>query len=204
MKGVELSPWVVTEAHDVFVANPWIRIEKQQIQLPSGATVNEYYQIELSDYCIVFAETADGMVIVERQYKHGAGQVTLTLPAGSIEENEAPLDAAQRELLEETGYTSDQWQGLGSYILNGNYRCGRAHLFRASQVRRTAEPNSGDLEDMEIVLMSVEDLIDAVRGESSSAFDERCIFRVWIGPPSRAEGMTRHELCQDIKGRARA
>lgn len=163
MKGIDLNPWVVTEAHDVFVAKPWIRVEKQQILLPSGAVVSDYYQIELPDYCIVFAETADGRVIVERQYKHGAGKVTLTLPAGSLEENESPLEAAQRELLEETGYASDQWQGLGSYVLNGNHRCARAHIFRARQVQLVAEPNSGDLEDMEIVLMPVEDLIEAIR-----------------------------------------
>ena len=55
---------------------------------------------------IVFAQTSSGKVIVERQYKHGIGKVSLTLPAGAVEDSEQPLAVAQRELKEETGYTS--------------------------------------------------------------------------------------------------
>ena len=143
MKGIDLSPWVVTEAHDVFVAKPWIRVEKQQILLPSGAVVDDYYHIELSDYCIVFAETVDGRVIVECQYKHGVGEVTLTLPAGS-------------KIWAATSLTA---------ITN---RCARAYIFRARQAQLVAEPHSGDLEEMEIVLMTVEDLIDAIHSNDIS------------------------------------
>jgi ADP-ribose pyrophosphatase len=109
------------------------------------------------------AQTADGKFRVELQYKHGIGRVSLNLPGGVMDKGEAPLKAAKRELLEETGYKADGWKEIGDYVCNSNYGCGRAHLFFARNARKIAEPNSGDLEDMEIVLMDAPNLLKAVR-----------------------------------------
>lgn len=163
MKNGKLKPWEIISRREVFVAKPWITVEAQQVKLPDGRVISDYHWIDLKDYVMVFAQMADGKVIVERQYKHGVGRVTLTLPAGAIEDGEPPLEAAKRELLEETGYTSDDWQSLGTYVPHGSYGCGRAHPFLARNARWEATPNSGDLEDMEIVTMEVKELWDAVR-----------------------------------------
>ena len=72
---------------------------------------------------------------------------------GGGEDIETPLEAARRELLEETGYHSDEWADLGSYVTNANQRCNVAHLFRATACRRVTTPNPGDLEDMELMEM---------------------------------------------------
>jgi ADP-ribose pyrophosphatase len=134
----------------------------QQVRLPDGRLIDNYYQFKMPDYVIVFAETSSGNVIVERQYKHGIGKVSLTLPAGTIEEGELPLAAAQRELMEETGYASKDWRALGSFVLHGNYGCGKAHIFVARDAYRVTEPNSGDLEEMEIILMSNADILESI------------------------------------------
>jgi ADP-ribose pyrophosphatase len=79
------------------------------------------------------------------------------------------LQAARRELLEETGHASEQWRGLGSYVCNGNQGCGRAHFFAANGVRPVAAPASGDLEEMEVVVMTVDEVAAALaRGEVNS------------------------------------
>lgn len=158
-----LEPWETLKSQELFVASPWIKLSIQQVRLPDGRVVDDYYRINLPEYTIVFAQTTDGRVIVERQYKHGVGYCTLVLPSGLIEEGEDPLVGAQRELLEETGYTSDAWQPLGSFVVHGSYGCGKAHLFVARDARRVTEPDSGDLEDMEIILMKLEDIVDAIR-----------------------------------------
>lgn len=151
--GNTLEPWRVLQSEKVFSADPWITVLRQQVLLPSGKIINDYHHIDLGDFAVIFATTEKGEVVVEKQYKHGAGEIGLVMPAGAVENGEEVIVAAERELLEETGYKSDDWQPLGSYVPNGNYGCGKAHLFLAKNAYKIQEPASGDLEDMEIMLM---------------------------------------------------
>ena len=163
MNITKLQPWEVIKTHEVYSANPWVKVTVQEIRLPDGRVVPDYHQIKLQDYVMIFAQAPDGRILIERQYKHAVGKVTLTLPAGTLEAGEDPMTAAKRELLEETGYTSDDWQALGTFIPHGSYGCGQASPFIARNIQKVAEPNSGDLEDMEIIKMHVDDLWKAVQ-----------------------------------------
>lgn len=163
MKTKPTSLWQVLDDVEVYSSPPWINVHRQQVRLPNGRVVDGFHQIILPDYTIVAAQTADGKFVVERQYKHGIGTVSLLLPGGVIDHGEEPHNAAKRELLEETGYKADDWQEIGVYVSNSNYGCGRAHVFISRNARKITEPNSGDLEDMEIVLMDAPGLLRAVR-----------------------------------------
>jgi ADP-ribose pyrophosphatase len=138
-------------------------VELQRVRLPDGRVVDDYHRILLPDYSVMYVETEDGRVVVERQYKHGVGDVTLTLPAGLLKAGEDPLEGARRELLEETGYEASNWGCLGQFVQNSNYGGSRAHVYRATGARRVAEPDAGDLEHIEIVLMTRHELFQALR-----------------------------------------
>lgn len=135
----------------------------EKVELPDGRVVDNYHQLELPSFAIVFAQIEDGRVIILEQYKHGIREVGLFLPAGFIEKDEEPLIAAQRELLEETGYVSHSWTPLGSFVPNTNYGCGKAHVFRCRQALQIKEPHSGDLEDSRLILMEPNELLAAIR-----------------------------------------
>jgi ADP-ribose pyrophosphatase len=130
--------------------------------LPDGRIIDDFYQIELPEYVIVFAQTPEGSIVMERHYKHGVRRIILALPAGYLEPGEEPLKGARRELLEETGYEASNWHSLGCFVVNANQGCGKAHLFIANGVRQTQHPDSGDLEEIEILLMTRGEVIQAI------------------------------------------
>ncbi|UBF24645.1 NUDIX hydrolase [Kovacikia minuta CCNUW1] len=159
----QLKPWKILKTQEVFVAKPWITLSVQQVALPDGKIVDDYYQIALQEYAVIVAQTTDGRIIIEQQYKHGLGRVSLTLPGGAIEPGEDPLAAAKRELLEETGYIAENWQSQGNFVNNANYGGGKAHIFTANNAQPVAAPQSGDLEEIKILLMTPEQILSAVQ-----------------------------------------
>lgn len=160
-KGHEL--WQVQHRQAVYACPPWITVERQRIRLPEGKIVEDYHQVLLPDYCVMYVETPEGLILVERQYKHGVGDITLTLPAGLIKPDEDPLLAAKRELLEETGFEATDWRPMGKFVQNANYGGSRAHLYAAKNARKVAEADSGDLEHIELVLMPRAEVFAALR-----------------------------------------
>jgi 8-oxo-dGTP pyrophosphatase MutT (NUDIX family) len=71
--------------------------------------------------------------------------------------------AAERELLEETGYRAATLTPLGAFVTNANQGCNTAHLFRADGCRRECDPDAGDLEEMELVQFKPDELTSRER-----------------------------------------
>ncbi len=161
--GSGLEKWRVLESTPLVDALPYLKVWVEKIQLPDGRIVDDFYQVHLPDSVLIFARDAEGRVIVERAYRHGLKRVSLILPAGGIDQGEEPLVAARRELLEETGYTSGDWAALGVFQSNSNQGGGKIFMFEARNARKTAEADAGDLEEIEVVLLSEAELEAAIK-----------------------------------------
>ena len=159
----ELRPWTVRGERRLLSHPPFIEVSSQSVELPDGRRIDDFYQIAMPDYVSVFAETDEGRLLLLRQYRHGARRVCLNFPGGRVNPGEVPLAAAQRELVEETGYVSAAWTALGSFVTQANQRCQTAHLFRASGCRRKQAAQSGDLEEQELVIAPLEDTLRTAR-----------------------------------------
>ena len=104
----ERKPQVLSSEY--LFRRPWLTVRRDSLKLPNGKLNPEFYVLEYPSWVNVTAITEDGMFVMIRQYRHGLGQVGIELCAGVVEEGEAPLDAARRELEEETGYTGGEWE----------------------------------------------------------------------------------------------
>ena len=90
----------------------FFRVYRDIVRLPDGAQAVRDY-IRHPGAVAMVALTADGNVILERQHRYPLGRDFVELPAGKLEADEAHLETAKRELLEETGYAAAEWTRLG-------------------------------------------------------------------------------------------
>lgn len=153
--------WRLRQRQLVLNADPWLRVWREDLELPDGRDVDRFFTIEMPDYVVIVATTTDDRILTLRGYKHGPRRLCTSLPAGFIEAGEAPLDAARRELLEETGHQAEHWETLGSFVSDGNRGGGSGHLFLARGARPVTEPQSGDLERVTVELFSLAELLHA-------------------------------------------
>jgi ADP-ribose pyrophosphatase len=159
MTDTELVPWRVTNTRVLLDCSPWFRVLADDIVLPNGQRIRDYYRIESMDFVMIFPLANNGQILTLRGYKHGPGRIIYQLPAGYLDRaNETPLVCAQRELLEETGHIAEHWRSLGNLSTSGNRGMGRAHLFLAQNLEAAAEPDSGDLETLELTWLSSDEL----------------------------------------------
>lgn len=158
-----MKPWKTLRRELLLDRRPWLRVLEDDVELPDGTVVEGYLRLETPDYVVIVPERQDGRFGMIRSYKRGLEDIDVQPPAGMIEDEEAPLMAAQRELLEELGCEAETWSSLGSYVLAGNLRAGHAHLFLAQGCEQVAEPDSGDLEEQEVLWWDQDRLTSAWR-----------------------------------------
>jgi ADP-ribose pyrophosphatase len=159
----QIRPWKVLGQKLLLSAPPWLSVYRERVQLPSERIIDDFYRVVLPDFAVVLPVTATGEILMVRGYKHGLGRATLTVPAGLMNPGEPPLDAARRELLEETGYEAAEWKQLGRYIVDGNRQCGTMHLFLARNARAVRPPQDDETEVLQVELMRREQVLDALR-----------------------------------------
>ena len=150
--------WESLTKESILLKKPWFEVFQEKIRLPDGKVVPEYYEIEMPHYTAAFAVTLEQKIIVLRCYRHAIGEVTLTMPGGMIEKGEPPLAGIKREFLEETGYVAKEWKSLGSFVGNSTRGCGTYHLFFATGAESVQKPDSGDLEELELLFWTAEEV----------------------------------------------
>jgi len=161
---VTLQPWEQIASRTLIDVQPWMKVHEDTIRLPGGRVIDDYYRIETPDYVIMAVCDAEGRFLLERQYKHGAGIIVLTSPSGGVEPGETPLQAAQRELLEETGFTATSWTSAGTFLVDGTRGICKAHFFIVSELQSVAVPLQSDIENCELVFLTQDEVSDAIKG----------------------------------------
>lgn len=133
-------------------------LREDRVRLPSGHVLDEYHVAEYPEWACVLALTEDGRAVLVEQYRYGIDRVCLELPAGAVDAGEGFEAAARRELLEETGYASDDWVRLGALAVEPGRHTNYGHVYVARACWRAAEPAHDAGEDLVVRLVPAADL----------------------------------------------
>ncbi|HUR65392.1 MAG TPA: NUDIX hydrolase, partial [Chitinophagaceae bacterium] len=129
-----------------------------------GKIVDPYYIYDFPTWVGALPVTADGKIIMIRQYRHALGEVCIEIPGGCVDDTDNSFQqAVARELLEETGYSFSSYDYLGKISPNPSTNSNLLHMFLAKGGKKQAEQKLDPNEEIEIVLMSVEELKQLIR-----------------------------------------
>jgi 8-oxo-dGTP pyrophosphatase MutT (NUDIX family) len=128
------------------------------VELPDGRRIDEYYVLEYPTWINVIAVTREGQMVLVRQYRHGLGHAFYEIVAGVVESGEPPIDAARRELLEETGYGGGNWRELMHLSANPGTMNNITHCFLAEGVERIGDQQLDASEDIEVYIFSKDEV----------------------------------------------
>lgn len=159
------------------VQDQWIDFRRSAYRFPDGSVFEPYYSYSRRDYVVIVASDEDGNYLCVRQFRQGIKEVTTEFPAGGIERTdgkeygsgrgssaaEDALEAAKRELLEETGYVSEDWNFLLTVPSNATIADNYAHIFMARNCRKFGDQNLDETEFLNVRKYSaneIEDMID--------------------------------------------
>lgn len=141
----------------------YLKVFEDKVELPDGQIKEKYSVVQFPNVVVIVATDRDGNIITLDEYKCGLDAVTRVFPAGHIKDNEGNIEAAKRELLEETGYGDGEFEYIGKAIEFPTKQLGLVYVVRAKNVSKISDQNLDQDEAVEVKLITIEELEKEVK-----------------------------------------
>lgn len=148
--------WQVLKS-EYLVRKPWCTVRSEEVELPNGNRIPEYFVFEYPNWINVLAITKDKKFVFVSQYRHGLGIASYELCAGVCEkEDVSPLISAQRELWEETGYGNGTWKEFMVISANPGTHTNLTYCYLATDVEPVSTQHLEPTEDLTVHILTLE------------------------------------------------
>jgi len=155
-----------------------IRVRRDTIQTASGAPVEKAI-VERPDEVLVIPQISSDEILLVKQFRRGVREILLELPGGKIRKGESALEAAQRELEEETGYRAEKMGELKEVLINPSWLTSKHTFFLAQELVPVPQPKAPDPdENIEVVKLSFEEAL--AKAESGEIKDAKTILGLFL------------------------
>ena len=155
-----------------------LHVRKDTIELPNGNTSTREYIKHNGAVCVI-PVTDTEEVVLERQFRYAIGKVLIEIPAGKLEPGEDRLEAAKRELKEETGYVAGNMHYIGEFYGSPALLEERVTMYLATELTKS-EMNLDEDEFLEVFTMPLEEAYEKVMAnEFDDAKTQLCILKAY-------------------------
>lgn len=141
-----------------------IQLAEFDVNLPNGNLIRHTTIIH-PGAAVILPITDEGQILLLKQFRPSLNKWIIELPAGTIEDNESPIECAMRELIEETGYTAQQFDSLGQCTPLAGFCDEIQHLFVATGLSPNQSLSSDDDEVIEVIKVSLHDIEHWIRND---------------------------------------
>ena len=148
---------------ETLIDNYYVAVHKDEVQLPDGAVIDDFYTVTIPNAAMVAAITVDGKILLKKEYRYAVGSIVIECPAGMFEQHETdPLIVAKRELYEETGYESEDWTYLGVTMESTSKLTNCMHMYLAKKCKQTGTQHLDDNEYLTVTALNLDTAIEMV------------------------------------------
>ena len=152
-----------TRKSEKLIDNHWVKVRRDEVELPNGQSIDDFYAITINDAAAIVALDGEGNVILKNEYRYCYDRNLIEVPAGTFEENETDgLAVAKRELLEETGYVSDNWTYLGATVESSAKLTNYMHIYFANHCRKVSGQHLDDTEELDVIVIPLSEAVEMV------------------------------------------
>lgn len=154
-----MNPWKVLETTPLFESGLFSLVSERCL-LPDGRELPKYFVMEFTDWVNILPVTPQGQVVLVEQYRHASQRNHLEIPGGAIDtrDSSGPLEAARREMLEETGYDSGEIVHVASHYPNPALQRNQMHTYVAFDSELVQAQDLDEFEALEVRLCSIDQL----------------------------------------------
>lgn len=159
-----LAPWKTTEERVEYKTNIFNLI-KRDMYYEQENHHGSFYSIDPPDWINVIALTPKNEIVLVEQYRFGIEEVTLEIPGGMVDPGEDAFETAKRELLEETGFYSEEWESLGKVSSNPAIQTNYTHTYLAKNAYRKQDQELGTHEFIEVHTIPFDHFLELAKKE---------------------------------------
>lgn len=175
-----LPHWETVSADEAFRCRVF-RVMRKLCRHPVRERTSEFFVLHAPDWVNVVAVTTAGDLVLVRQFRYGTGELSLEVPGGVMEPGEDPIEAARRELAEETGFIGGQARMLGQVHPNPAIQNNTCHLVCIEGVHNGTAQDWDEHEEIEVSIHPPEEvfrLVHAGKVTHALAFNALLLFEL--------------------------
>ena len=160
---LENRKWTVLESQYIAREGDWFTVRREKVSLPNGFVIPSWYIFEFPNWVNIIAITEDNQFVIIDQYRHAIGQTHYELVAGCVDKTDkTPMEAAQRELMEEAGFGGGEWEEFLVVSPNPTNHNNWSYTVLARNGKKISQQHAEPSEDIHVHLFSLEELKEMV------------------------------------------